>query len=350
VAEIFYTVSPDLHRMARLEGKEVVELDFEIPGKPSSLLGGIFLGRVMEIQKPLHAAFVDIGEEKPGLLPLREGTLAPLTQGESVMVQVSRTANPLEEKGVRLTRLITLSLGPLLYTPFVAGLSVSKRLKERHAFKSLLNVQPEEGLIIRHGASREDPLQNLLFQLRNEWATIQRQLPAKPSFCLRAAPPLLTRIVRSLTPSDTLVVDDRLIASRIKATFSREPAFDERCEEAWDSLLSPEVPLPQGGNLYIEETRGLVVIDVNSEGSLRHKLPFNRVAIQEAFRQIRLRHLSGKIVIDLIDTPKVLKPLLEGFTFPSDLEIFGLSAIGLLEAIRRRRSLSLPQRLKYQLN
>ena len=65
MAEIFYTVSPDLHRMARLEGKDIVELDFEIPGKPPSLLNGIYLGRVVEVQKPLQAAFVDIGEEKP---------------------------------------------------------------------------------------------------------------------------------------------------------------------------------------------------------------------------------------------------------------------------------------------
>ncbi len=49
IAPIFYTVSPDLCRMARLERGEVVELDFEIPGKTSSLLGSIYCGRVVDV-------------------------------------------------------------------------------------------------------------------------------------------------------------------------------------------------------------------------------------------------------------------------------------------------------------
>jgi len=352
VAEIFYTVSPDLHRMARLEGGKVVELDFEIPEKPKSLLGGIFLGRVIEIQKPLQAAFVDIGQAKPGLLPLREGKLSPLKQGDTVLVQVSRTENPLENKGVRLTRLITLALGPLLYTPFAPGLSLSKKLKQREAFKGLFPLRVEEGLIVRYWASSEDSLQEVFLRLRGEWEAIQKQLFGKPPLCLQPAPDLLTRILRGLTSSDTFVIDDRRLAALTEGMglFSRERAFDERCEEAWESLFSPEVPLPQGGSLYIEETHGLVVMDVNSGGALRNVLSFNRGAIQEALRQVRLRDLGGKIVIDLIAAPKKVGSLLQGLDIPSNLEIWGVSLMGLLELTRRKQRLSLPQRLKLNLN
>lgn len=350
MAEIFYTISPDLHRMARREGGQIVAVDFEIPGKPSSLLDGIFIGKVIEIQKPLQAAFVDIGEAKPGLIPLREGKLPPLTHGESVLVQVIRTENSLENKGVRLTRLITLSLGSLLYTPFRPGLSISKKIKNPSTFKSLFDLDLDEGVVIRHWASLQDSFSNLLLQLRTEWAFIQDQLFTKPPACLWSPPPLLTRILRFLSPSDRLIVDDRLIATRVNAEFSREKAFDEPCEETWDSLFLSEIYLPQGGSLYIEETRGLVVIDVNSGGALRHTLPFNRKAIGEALRHISLRDLGGKIVVDLIDSPKELRPLLQGLTYPSDLQMWGLSPMGLLEMSRRRRRLSLPQRLKLQVN
>lgn len=352
MTEIYYTVAPHLHRMARKEGGVIVDLDFEIPGNPPSQWGGIYLGRVVEIQKPLQAAFVDLGQAHPGLLPLREGRLSPVKQGETVLVQVNRTENPLEGKGVRLTRLITLSLGPLFYTPFRPGLSLSKKIKDREAFKNLFPLGPEEGLVVRYGASQNDPLLDLFLQLREEWGTIQQQLAEKPPFCVSPPPTLLTRVLRSLSPSQRLMVDDRKIGllTKGRGIFSQEKAFDEDCEEAWDSLSSTEVPMPQGGNLSIEETKALVVIDVNSQGALKQILPFNRAAIKEALRQIRLRDLGGKIVMDLIGAPQELPPLLQGLSIPSDVEIFGLSPLHLLEMIRRRRRLSLPQRLKLQLN
>lgn len=352
MAEILYTVSSDFHRMARLERGKVVELDFEIPGQPTSMLGAIYYGRVIEIQKPLSVAFVDIGEKRLGMLPLREGKLVSLKQGDGVLVQVSRTENPLEEKGVRLTRLITLALGPLLYTPFTAGLSLSKRLKERDVFKDLFSLSPGEGLVIRHWTFPQDPLKDWFLQLRAEWETLQKQLPIKPPSCLLPGPDLLTRILRSLSPVDTLTVDDRAIVTRSegRGLYTREKTFDEACEEAWESLFSPEISFAKGGSLYIEETRGLTVIDVNSHGALRHSLSFNREAVREALRQIRLRELGGKIVIDLIDSPKEASLLLQGHFLPSDLQIWGISPMGLLEMTRRRRRFSLPQRLKLHLN
>lgn len=352
MAEIFYTISPHLHRMGRKEGNQVTELDFEIPGQTPSLWGAIYLGRVVEIQKPLQAAFVDVGLSHPGLLPLREGKLPPVTQGDAVLVQITRTENPLEAKGVRLTRMITLSLGTLLYTPFRPGLSLSKTIKDREGFKALLSLQPEEGLVVRHRASLHNQLLEFLSQLRQEWTIIQQQVAQSPPVCVRPPLSLLTRVMRSLSPSDQLRIDDRKVGllTQGRATFSQEKVFDEDCEDAWDSLSCTELPMIQGGNLTIEETRGLVVIDVNSQGSLKHTLAFNRMAIQEALRQIRLRELGGKIVMDLIGSPQDLPSLLQGVNIPTDVEIFGLSPLHLLEMIRRRTRLSLPQRLKLHLN
>ncbi len=352
MAELFYTVSSNLHRTARIEKGEVVELDFEIPGKPSSLLGGIYLGRVVDVQKPLRAAFVDMGEKKLGFLPVREGPLLPVKQGDAVLVQVSRAENPLESKGVRLTRLITLSLGPLLYTPFMPGLSLSRKLKERESFKNLFSLRPEEGLVVRHEASLEDPFLDMLFQLRGEWEAIQTHPPTKSPLCLSPGLPLLERVLRSLNSADVLVMDDQRLANMTqgKAMVVRQPAFDERCADAWESLSSIEVSLPQGGNLYIEETQALVVIDVNSHGSLRHPLLFNKNALREVFKQIRLRELGGKIVVDLIAPPKDIRLFLQEVSIPSHIEVLGLSHMGLFEMIGRKRRLSLPQRLKLGLN
>jgi len=352
VAEILYSVADDYHRMARLDGGKVVEIDFEIHNKPPSNLNGIYLGRVVDIQKSLRAAFVDIGETKPGILPLHEGKLPQINSGETVLVQVTRSENPIEDKGVRLSRLITLSLGPLLYTPFKAGLSLSKRIIDRNAFKSLFDLNESEGLVVRHWARAEPQLKEMLLTLRQEWEYIQENVSYKKPVCLSPGPDMITRVMRSLNPSDSFLIDDHLMLGKTQgvATFIKKSVFDERCEEAWESLFNEEIPIPHGGSLYIEETRGLTVIDINSQGFSGHAMPINARAIKEALHQIRLRDLGGKIVIDLIDSPKILDPLIKGISLPSDTEIWGLSSMGLLEMIRRRRRLSLPQRLKLQLN
>lgn len=79
-------------------------------------------------------------------------------------------------------------------------------------------------------------------------------------------------------------------------------------------------------------------------------MSFNRIALKETLRQLRLRDLGGKIAVDLIGAPQDLSSLLQGLYIPSDVEIFGLSPLHLLEMIRKRTRLSLPQRLKLQLN
>lgn len=352
MAEILYTVAPDLHRMARVEGGEVVELDFEIPDLRPSDINSIYLGQVVEIQKPLQAAFVDIGLSKPGIIPLKEGQLSPLVQGETILVQIIRTENPLEEKGPRLTRLISLSLGPVLYTPFKSGLNFSKKCKHPEEIQNQISLFPHEGVVVRSWAAPEDPYGNIIHQLRQEWEQIKADAQGKTPKIIAGPFDLLSRTLRSIGEKDKLYTDNKRIANSISTAkyLGQEPAFDERCEDAWDSLLSPKISVPRSGNLYIEETHALVAIDVNSQGDMRHAIPFNRRMVREILRQLRLRDLGGKIVVDLIHPPQSWKRLFEGIDIRSDLQIMGISSMGLLEMIRQKRRLSLPQRLQYKIN
>ena len=89
---------------------------------------------------------------------------------------------------------------------------------------------------------------------------------------------------------------------------SRRGLFDRyRIDAAVDAALEPRAPLPSGGYLVINQTEALVAIDVNSgrdvgPGDFRDTvLRTNLEAVAEAVRQIRLRDLSGILVIDLID-------------------------------------------------
>ena len=121
-------------------------------------------------------------------------------------------------------------------------------------------------------------------------------------------------------------------------------------DEAVVEALQKEVKLKSGGRIYIEETKAFVAIDVDTgddrgAGSISH---INEEAAIEIAHQIRLRNLSGKIIIDFAGSSeyRYMKPVLE--VLDKELmkdntrcHVVGLSRGGNVELIRVRRRPSL---------
>jgi ribonuclease G len=118
--------------------------------------------------------------------------------------------------------------------------------------------------------------------------------------------------------------------------------------------LDNHVNLPGGGSLVIEETEALTAIDVNTGSDVRHKdqemaiLNTNLEAALEIPRQLRLRKLSGIIVVDFIDMKRkdhearVIKKLREELRkdrVPADF--VDITQLGLVEITRKREGESL---------
>lgn len=121
-------------RVALVEDDRLVHLDLERPDRDSAL-GAIFLGRIRRIEKGLQAAYVDIGLSRDGFLgrdDLRDAGDKPIEQliheGETILVQVIR--DPVGEKGVKLTCHIALPGRFLSFTPYDAGVRVTKRIAQ----------------------------------------------------------------------------------------------------------------------------------------------------------------------------------------------------------------------------
>jgi ribonuclease E len=115
------------------------------------------------------------------------------------------------------------------------------------------------------------------------------------------------------------------------------------------AMVSPRVPLPSGGSLVIGQTEALVAIDVNSGKATKERhidttaLKTNLEAAKEIAKQLRLRDLSGLIVIDFIDmwdnkhvkqVEKCFRSELESDR--SRIQIGNISQFGLLEMSRQR--------------
>lgn len=148
-----------------------------------------------------------------------------------------------------------------------------------------------------------------------------------------------------------------LIPSHVKRVQKYEeslPIFQRyQVEQQMDTIHSPQVTLRSGGYLVINQTEALVAIDVNSGRSTRERnieetaLKTNLEAADELGRQLRLRDLSGLIVVDFIDmednknrtaVERRMKDAMRNDR--ARIQIGSISHFGLLEMSRQRLRLS----------
>ena len=280
--------------------------------KTRPLAGAVFVGRVAKIEPSLQAAFVEIGQDRPGLLPLKKQGRQP-TEGEAIVVQVRRDER--DGKGARLSA-----------------------------------------------------------SIQSETAYAEQLAKAVPPACLVPAPNAWQTCLAGLDPGgiEEVVCDRRVDVDAVQAwcaQHARElsahvrhlPQRDwepERAEfdEQIAAALEESVALPCGGNLLIEPVRTLTAIDVNSAGATRRTgmeltaLTVNLEAAAEVPRQLALRNLGGIIVVDFIDLEnrnkreQVLQQLRDAAIVDPAIEWVGnMSRLGLVEILRRRRGPTLAE-------
>ena len=350
--ELLVEGDPHQTRLAVLEAGRLVEFFVE-RHRGRGLAGNIYKGRVRRVLPGMRAAFVDLGLERDGYLYLEEmeggESGAPggdgrrsrggiPRRGGEVLVQIAREG--LADKGPRVTTEITLPGRYLVLTPLAGRLGISRRIEdpdERTRLKTMAlelwgDALEEAGCIVRTAAAGA-PAEDLAREyevLADLWREIEGRVAAYAAPALvHQEEELAVRVIRDHFGEEfgALLVDGsdayrviREYLGRVQPELltrlerSRRGLFDRyRIDDGVDAALEPKAPLPSGGHLVINQTEALVAIDVNSgrdvgavavggEGSFRETvLRTNLEAVAEAVRQIRLRDLSGILVIDLID-------------------------------------------------
>ncbi|WGF89866.1 ribonuclease E/G [Marinivivus vitaminiproducens] len=280
----------------------------------------LFLGRVTGEAAELDALFVDIGLDRPALLPLREIELIEGPRpaaGSGVIVQGRRPAR--EGKGPRVGADLALPGFGLVRHPRRTGLQVSARLG-REARKALLArgralFGAAAGLTLRAQAERldDDRLRAEAAALDGQWRALLAQAArGRPGPLGLPAAPELDLLRRHLRPdTDRIEAEAGLLAAarRTLAEAGWTAGIDlaaadptDAIEEALALAVDPVLPLAGGGRLLIEPTAALTAIDVDAgpaAGQGRDAL--NREAVEAAIRAAAQRNLGGTIVIDLVD-------------------------------------------------
>lgn len=295
--------------------------------------------------------------------------------GQVILIQVIKEERG--NKGSALTTFISLAGKYMVLMPNTAkGGGISRKIfnsADRTKIRNILNeieIPKSMGVIVRTaGANKtkneiEKDFQNTL----KTWDQIQsKTLDSNAPSLIYEEGDIIKRALRDIYDNDTLniYVDGNdcyqktksfikeLIpksAKFLKKHKSKIPLFHEAgIEKELNNIFDPVVKLKSGGYLVINPTEALVAIDINSGQSIKASniektaLNTNLEAAEEIAKQIKIRDLSGLIVIDFIDMMNffnkrlVEKKIREAVRNDrARIQVGKISAFGLLEMTRQR--------------
>jgi len=357
--------------IAILEDGHLVEF---LPEERNSSAEAIYLGRVERVVPGMKAAFVNIGQDKAGFLPLEEHAaknLPRLNSGDRILVQVRKEAQGV--KGAFLSRDVNLCGEYLLLSPMTRMIAVSSRIAketDRKRMKALGAdvAQDRFGLVMRTSALEADEslLRDEAERLWNTWQEICKAAPtAHAPSVIHAPRTLLDAVIDDYRPLgiDRIVTNSEALGTRLAhvapVQLMSDSIFDVgRITTQLSRGLDRRVWLESGGNLVFDPCEAMTVVDVNTakftgKTELQQTvLELNLEACAEIARQVRLRNLSGIIIIDMIDMAarehehQVLAELNRCFAADRvKTVVHGFTSLGLVEMTRRRNRPTLRETL-----
>jgi len=380
IDEILISTGPRRHRIALVAAGRLVEL--HIGPRGGRHLERIVLGRVTKVRSDLNAAFIDIGEGREGLLSAadtaaKRGTPIgkAVREGQAVLVQLTREAEG--EKGAKLSARPRLANNAMVLRPFGQGVELSKQIKEPerraelHELATSLSDRFSCGLSLRSGAAAMEKVALLAgaMDLRENWQKIKAdaKLARPPTLIYPGDDPVAFYLHAHEGGARCRIrVDDAALAAKLGRPSGAVELYDGQdalfqkhdLEAQIEEAMASHVGLPGGGRIIIEHTQALTAVDVDSgqhDGAgdpRRLAWEINTQAAREIARQLRLREIGGRVVIDFMPLHgkgevAALLDKLRGWLDrdPGQVRLGRMSELGLVELTRRRRQPALALRL-----
>ena len=284
-------------------------------------IGNIYIGVVKNVVKNINGAFVEFDQDETGFLSMRH---RQYKAGDEVLVQIKKEAT--EEKRPMLSDQIELTGKYLVLTSDKLSVGISNKIHQKEKKQELKEmaeplVTQEYGFILRTEAAKANK-EDVLMEA-DQLSAKYHEIVGKKQY--RKAPHLvdtnhdaLEVLVHDIKPGsiDHIVTDQEEVGEQLKergyeVSLCSYMAGDierrYRFRHYLSEVFKRKIFMKSGGFLYIEQTEAMAVIDVNTGKSIgkknqeAHIKKINLEAAKEAARQIRLRNLSGIIMIDFID-------------------------------------------------
>ena len=298
-----------------------------------------------------------------------------INPNQVILVQVLKDERGL--KGAALSTFISIAGKYIVLMPNTPkGGGISRKIfnpSERKKIRTILNqieIPKEMGIIVRTAGSNKtkNELAHDLENLLKIWDSIKETaMNSMAPSLIHHESEIIKRTLRDMYDEQTknIIVEGnegyqkaknfmKLImpkhVKKIKKYRDKIPLFlKENIESKLNEIYESQVKLSSGGYLVINPTEALVSIDVNSGKSIKQKniestaLYTNLEAAEEIARQIKIRDLSGLIIIDFIDMLNfgnrrlVERKLKENSRSDrARIQIGRISSFGLLEMSRQR--------------
>lgn len=345
--------------------------------KEDSLMGNIYVGRVSDVVPGIQGAFVSISNHQKVFLPFKEccaqKSAIPLRQGDELLVQI--TASAIKTKLPEASTKLHLAGKYCVCRLNEHGISFSKKIsssKEGELKTAITNAdmpgRKGYGFIIRTNAGLLSDPKPLLDEMKQfidifeqisqtgKYRTIYSCLYRGEEECIKAVKNIPTDLYSEIV-TDISFCYEQLMDCKAEVRLYQDESLPlaklYSLETHLKQALSKKVWLPGGGYLIIEPTEAMTVIDVNSGKGSNQKgiaqgqlyLKINREAALEIARQLRLRNLSGMIMVDFINMGSseeeqnllaYLKECLE--KDPVKTRLVDMTALGIVEITRKKEN------------
>lgn len=363
-----------------MQDNRMIRADFS--SEATSIVGNVYVGKVLNVVASLNAAFVEYAPGKKCYLPLgkdipkvlNRDAKGKLSSGDLIAIQIIKDA--IKTKDPMATSNISVTGQYCVITSENTRIGFSDKLTkdQKEQIRPYLPKEHDYGIIVRTNAgelleqNKIDDFVAEMNALQNKMKHIMDALSFRTCYSiLYQAPASYLTDIRDTYHYlySQIITDDQLLYDNIKEYIQENMPDDmdklrlyedtsypmaklygleHRIEEA----LSSKVWLKSGAYLVIQPTEALVAVDVNSGKNDSKKLQkeyihqINKEAAREVVHQMKLRNLSGMIIVDFINTTKeyeedlmkYLSSLCRQDQVPT--RVVDMTALGLVEITRKK--------------
>ena len=260
-----------------------------------------------------------------------------LAPGQELLVQISGFAE--EGKAIPVTSKVLFKSRYAIVTPDAPGRNISRSIRDEEVRETLAEIAHEAmdgvdfGLILRSscdGADADEIYDDIIAMVSTAQQVLEAETGADPE---------------TLTEGDgPHGIAWREWTEKAQVATQEGSFEDHGVLDALEDLMSDEVTLGAQASMYVEPTRALIAVDVNTggDGSPAAGLKANMAVARELPRQLRLRGLGGQIVLDLAPMAKKDRRQFESAlrgafkSDPIDTTLVGWTPLGHFELQRKR--------------
>lgn len=366
-------------------------------------IGDIFVAKVVNVTKQINAAFIDYAPGKKGYLPIVSGYTPVITNrrydgrilaGDELLVQLEKEAVRTKEPVFTMNLSLAGKYSVVSNANTYKGVSNKCSKSQKEQLRAVIPPDCSYGVVVRTNAasllgtentkeeaqesqSKLQPVTEEIAELSKKMSTLLEEGVHRTCYSRiwQSPPPYLTNMRDERNKYRQIITDSRGLYEELRAFISLYMPEqlanislyqDEyplqklyRVETQLEELLSKKVWLKSGAYLVIEKTEAMYVIDVNSGKNITKKnnaayiYQINIEAAGEIMRQIRLRNLSGMILVDFInmEDKQQATALLQELRALAKQDrvltsVVDITALGLVEITRKKTTKSLYEQLE----